>query len=469
MSARSGEISSEQPGGGAARLTYDLDVDVCVVGGGLAGLGIAIEAARHGASVAVLEARRLGCGASGSHLGTVKAGFDVSLDHLIARVGLRDASALWRLSQDGADHVRSLAQTMPDIAMTDGVLEVCNVDAGDRLSARLQRLNEDIGIEAEGWRINQIRETLKTDRYFHGVHFPRAFQLDAAAYFHGLREAAIAAGVRVFEDTPVTVLDASGVRKRITTPAARLRAGHVVLAGNVELGRAFPRLAATLLPIWRYAATTAPLGDKLAEAIAFPGSVMDADGVDHFRVVSGNRLMWSSPTTTWPVRPERYARAIGRRIRTVFPQLGKVSIEESWSGVTGHTVHGMPQIGQLRPGLWVASGFGRQGVNTSAMAALLISRGILWRDDRWRLLSPFDLVWAGGRTGRVAGHIVEVAGRRRSAAAGLFARYGEGAKRRAQAREARLDAARQKATLSPKSVAPPASSQESERTADAPV
>lgn len=474
MSAPAGESMTEQPEREMARLTSDLDVDVCVVGGGLAGLGLAIEAARHGASVAVLEARRLGYGASGCHLGTVMPGFDVPLDDLIARVGIENASALWRLSQQGADHVRALASPMPGIALTDGALEVSNVDAGDRLIARLQVLGEDFGIEAIGWQIDRVRDTLKTGRYFHGVEYPRAFQLDAAAYLQGLRDEARRAGVRLYEETPVVGLDASGVRKRIATPSARVRAGHVVLSGNVELGRAFPRLAATLLPVWRYAALTAPLGDRLAETIAFAGSVTDADGIDHFRVV-GERLMWTSPATTWAGRPQRYARAIQRRIRTVFPRLGRVAIQDCWSGVTGRTVHGMPQIGQLRQGLWVASGFGRQGLNTSAMAALLIARGILWRDDRWRLMSPFDLVWAGGRTGRVAGQVVDVAGRGRSAFAGVLARHREAAKRRDEAREARLEAATQRsAAPTPPSepqapTAEVASSQESERHAGAPV
>ena len=285
-----------------ARLTADIDVDVCVVGGGLAGLSIAIEIARYGASVAVIEASRLGGGASAHNLGTVKPGFDVSLDNLIARVGSQDAAALWQMSLDGAEHVRSLAAAMPDIAMTEGVLEVSNVDIGDRLIARLQRLS-DFGIEAAGWQIDEVRDRLKTNRYFHGLHYPRAFQLDAAAYFRGLRAAAAAASVLVYEDTPVIGLDASGVRKRVATPSARVRAGHVVLSGNVGLGRAFPRLAATLLPIWRYASVTAPLGESLSETIAFPGSVIDADGVDHFRILDGNRLMWSSPTSTWPGRP----------------------------------------------------------------------------------------------------------------------------------------------------------------------
>ena len=113
--------------------------------------------------------------------------------------------------------------------------------------------------------------------------------------------------------------------------------------------------------------------------------------------------MWASPETTWAARPQRFAGAIARRIRTIFPQLGKVEIAEVWGGAIGQTVHGMPQIGQLRRGLWVTSGFGRQGLNTSAMAGQLIARSILWGDERWRLFSPFELVWAGGPTGRVAG------------------------------------------------------------------
>ena len=122
--------------------------------------------------------------------------------------------------------------------------------------------------------------------------------------------------------------------------------------------------------------------------------------------------------------------AIPRRIAAIFPQLGKVAIAEVFGGAVGVTVHGMPQIGQLRKGLWVASGFGRQGLNTSAMAGQLIARSILWGDDRWRLFSPFELVWAGGATGRVAGHLIGMWGRGSSAAAGALARYREGARSR---------------------------------------
>src|SRR5450432_4551069 len=427
-----------------ARLSFDLDVDICVVGAGLAGLTVALEAARLGASVAVLEGRHVGWNASGHQLGTVMPGYGLPIGDLIARIGFEDAREVWLLSKQGAEYVRANAteQLIPGIGLSEGALEVSNVDAGDQLISRLQMLSEDFETDVEGWQVDRVRDQLKTDRYFHGVYYPKAFQIDGSKYVHGLAALARRAGARIFEDTPVVSIDSSGIRKRIVTPSARLRASHIVLAGNIHLGAPLRRLSDTLLPVWRYAGVTAPLGGRLAEVIAFRGSVSDTDGIDHFRIVDGDRLMWASPETTWPMRPQHFAGAISRRIRTVFPRLGRgvgqIEIAEMWGGAIGQTVHGMPQIGQLRKGLWVASGFGRQGLNTSAMAGQLIARSILWGDERWRLFSPFELVWAGGTTGRVAGHLIGLWGRGSAAAAGALGRHRERARARERIREARL-------------------------------
>ena len=440
------------------RLTFDLDVDICVVGAGLAGLTVALEAARLGASVAVLEGRHVGWNASGHQLGTVMPGYGLPIGELIERVGFEDARELWSLSRQGADFVRANAteELIPGISLSEGALEVSNVDVGDQLISRLQMLSEDFETDVEGWQVDRVRDQLKTGRYFHGVYYPKAFQVDGRRYVHGLAALARRAGARIFEDTPVVSIDSSGIRKRIVTPSARLRASHIVLAGNIHLGAPLRRLSETLLPVWRYAAVTAPLGDRLAEVISFQGSVTDSDGIDHFRIVDGDRLMWASPETTWAARPQRFAGPIARRIRTIFPQLGKVEISEVFGGAIGQTVHGMPQIGQLRKGLWVASGFGRQGLNTSAMAGQLITRSILWGDERWRLFSPFELVWAGGTTGRVAGHIVGLWGRGSSAAAGALARNREKARAQERVREARrLEANRQGGTRPPRPRPPP--------------
>src|SRR6266436_2044450 len=442
---------------GRSRLSFDLDVDICVVGAGLAGLTVALETARLGASVAVLEGRHVGWNASGHQLGTVMPGFGLPIGEIIERVGFEDTSELWSLSKEGVEFVRSLAteELMPGIGLSEGALEVSNVDAGDQLISRLQMLSEDFETEVEGWQIDRVRDQLKTDRYFHGVYYPKAFQIDGRKYVHGLAALAKRAGARIFEDTPVVSIDPSGIRKRIVTPSARLRASHIVLAGNVHLGATLRRLSETLLPVWRYTAVTVPLGERLTEAITFKGSVTDTDGIDHFRIVDGDRLMWAGPETTWAARPERFAPAIARRIHKIFPQLGRPEIAEVWGGAAGHTVHGMPQIGQLRRGLWVTSGFGRQGLNTSAMAGQLIARSILWGDERWRLFSPFELVWAGGTTGRVAGYFIGMWNRGSSAAAGALARYRERAQARERIREARLSQVNRQAGTPPARRRPP--------------
>src|SRR3954453_8686254 len=432
-----------------SRLSFELDVDIAVVGAGLAGLTVALEAARLGASVAVLEGRHVGWNASGHQLGTVMPGFGVPVQDLIARVGLEDTRELWALSKGGADYVRALANEASMVAASDGALEVSNVDVGDRLIARLQMLGEEFETEVEGWQIDRVRSEIRTDRYFHGVYYPKAFQIDGRKYVHGLAALARRAGARIFEDTPVVSIDASGIRKRIVTPSARLRASHIVLAGNIHLGAPSRRLSETLLPVWRYAGVTAPLGERLAEVMSFTGSVSDTYRIDHFRIMEGDRLMWAIPETTWAARPERLSGAIQRRIGTIFPKLGRVQIAEMWGGAMGQTVHGMPQMGQLRKGLWVASGFGRHGLNTKAMAGQLIARSILWGDERWRLFSPFELVWAGGTIGRVAGYGIGMWGRASAAAAGALARYRERAHVKEGIRDARLAKANRQAGTRP--------------------
>jgi glycine/D-amino acid oxidase-like deaminating enzyme len=436
---------------GYSRLSFDLDVDIAVIGAGLAGLTVALEAARLGASVAVLEGRQVGWNASGHQLGTVMPGYSLPIADLIARIGFEDTRELWALSKEGVEYVRAHAseELIPGIALSEGALELSNVDVGDRLIARLQMLGEDFDTEVEGWQVERVRAEIKTDRYFHGVYYPKAFQIDGRKYVHGLAALARRAGARIFEDTPAVSIDASGIRKRIVTPSARLRASQIVLAGNVHLGAPARRVSETLLPVWRYAGITAPLGERLADATTFRGSITDTDGIDHFRIVEGDRLMWACPETTWAARPDRFAGAIQRRIRTIFPQLGRVEIAETWSGAIGQTVHGMPQIGQLRKGVWIASGFGRHGVNTSAMAGQLIARSILLGEERWRLFSPFEMVWAGGTTGRVAGLTIGMWTRASAATAGALARYRERARSRASIREARREAANRKVGTRP--------------------
>jgi hypothetical protein len=221
-----------------------------------------------------------------------------------------------------------------------------------------------------------------------------------------LARAAEAHGARIYENSVVLELDPGGVRKRVTTAAARLRARHVVLAGNVHIGALMPNLAHTLLPISTYVIVTAPLGEQLHEAIGFRGAVSDTKlAEDHYRVVGGDRLMWSGRSTVWAGRPRRRAAALAADIARTYPQLGQVAVDHLWSGTLGNPVHHMPQIGELMPGVWLLGGFGGRGLNTTAMGGELVARAIAEGDDTWRLFTPFELIWAGGALGRATAQI----------------------------------------------------------------
>lgn len=389
-------------------LGFDLDVDVCVVGGGLAGLTAAREIARRGWSVALLEARRIAWNASGRNCGFVLPGFAETMDNVVKRVGLAHAKTLWSLSEAGVEYVRNTIRDsgMPGTVPVDGWLKVSKVDDAEEDLATVQLLGQEFGADIEGWPVDRVRDVLKTDHYFHAIHVPRAFHIHPLNYALGLAAAAETAGVRIFEDTPVQSIDPMGVRKRIVTPSGRVRAAHVVLAGNVHLGSLVPRLAGTLLPIWTYVATTKPFGSRLERAMTYRGAVSDTDFADnHYRIVDGDRLLWSGGMTTWEADPKRFAKQLCADMQELYPQLGGVEIDHIWSGVLGTPLHRMPQIGEFSPGMWIASGFAGHGFNTTAMAGTIIADSIVEGGDSWRLFAPFEFVWAGGGIGRVAAQI----------------------------------------------------------------
>lgn len=384
------------------RLTSELDVEVCVVGGGLAGLTVAREVARRGRSVAVLEARRIASNASGRNGGVVRPGFAEPLDSIINRVGLHRARELWGLSVRGVDYVRTASRdaAMAGVHPVEGFLKVSNVDQDARFSRNAVLLRERFGAEVELWPTDRVRELLRTDRYFQALHWPRAFHIHPLNYALGLAAAAERSGARIFEETSAVAVDVSGDRKQVDAGEGQVHAEHVVLAGGAPLGPLVPIISGTMLPIMLHLAVTAPLGDRLSEVVRFAGAIAeDRLGSDQYQVVEGNRLLWGAGASTGQQDPSRLAHGLAGRIRRVFPQLGPVDITQAWSGVVGYAVHGMPQLGEVMPGVWQINAFGHLGLNTTAMAGELIASAMTEGDDRWRLFSGYELVWAGGAAG----------------------------------------------------------------------
>jgi glycine/D-amino acid oxidase-like deaminating enzyme len=390
---------------------------------------VAREVARRGWSVALLEARRIAWNASGRNTGVVLPGFSAPVEKIVERIGLPAAKALWELSQSGVQYIRDAIVDMGDTGLVEGNgwLHVSKWPETDRVLARVELLGE-MGIPVEAWQTDRVRDALRTSHYFDAIHFPDGFQINPLAYALGLAGAAVQAGVRIFENTRVTAADLAGIRKRIDTRSGRVRAGQVVLAGNIHLDGIERPLADTLIPVTSFTGVTQPLGSKLAHAVAFRGAVSDSRHASHhYRVVDRNRLLWTGSASAGSMWTRK---SFERAIRATYPQLGAVRFEHFWPAHTGFSVHRMPQIGQVRPGVWLASAFGGHGLNTSAMAGDLIARAIVEGDDRWRHFLPFELVWAGGRAGRTVAHATAWWQRLTEAALALVARQREELQRR---------------------------------------
>ena len=423
------------------RLTFDLDVDVCVIGAGLAGLTAAREVAQRGWSVAVLEAGRVANAASGRNTGFVLPGFADDLDAMIERIGLDHTRQLWALSEDGVDYVRRTIEetAMPGVDPVPGWLHVSKTDNADDLRGEVERLRW-IGADVEFWPVAQVREQLVNKRYFNAIHYRRAFHIHPLNYALGLASLAEAAGARIFAQTPAIAIDAAGVRKRIDTPDGRVRAAQVVLAGNVDLGALMPKLSATLLPVHTYVMVTEPLGPQLRDLIRYRGAVSDTNRADnHYRIVGDageERLQWSGRMRAWAADPRWTKRGLVADIRRNFPALGPVEVAHIWRGTLGRTIHRMPQIGEIERGVWLASGFGGHGLNTTAMAGDLIARGIVDGDQTWRLFAPYELVWAGGTLGSILAQSVYWWSRPFERMAQSLSRYRERAWIRRQAKQA---------------------------------
>ena len=407
-------------------LTVELDVDVCVIGGGLAGLTVAREVARRGKSVVVLEAQTVAWNASGRNTGFVLPGFSASDDALAARVGFDRAKALWALSEAGATYIRDAIRetAMPGVGLSEGGwLHVSRTDNDDAIKSQAEMLSDKLDATVEVWPGERVREALRSPLYFSALHYRDGFGIHPLNYALGLAAAAEAAGARICEQTPALEIDPAGVRKRVITKQARVRAADVVLAGNIHLTGLLPRLASTLLPSFSYVLVTAPLGAALRDTIRYPGVVSDTESADnHYRLVDGDRLMWSGRGTVWRGKPQHYVNTLLGDIARAYPRLRNVKAEYAWTGTLGSTVHRMPQIGEISPGLWLLSGFGGRGLNTSAMGGEIIARAIVEGDPTWRMFTPFELVWAGGMFGRVVAQASYKSLRARELIAGWRAR-----------------------------------------------
>lgn len=393
--------ATSSPYSARPQLAHDIDTEVCVIGAGFAGLWTARALQKRHKDVVLVERGRVANGASGRNGGFVSAGFNQSLATIISRVGIDHARALYRLSRMGVNIVREeTSLDFPGVNVVPGYLRASYDDDPEGMQRSADWYAREFDHDMEYWPTERLREVLRTEEYYQGLQEPDAFHIHPLNLAVAMAEDIERRGGRIYENTDALDADIDGVRKIVKTPRGVVRAEHVIFATNAFPGAGLPQLERTILPIATYLAVTRPMGEKLASAIRYPGCIQDDRLAFNYYRAIGDRLMWGGGISANLKTPPDLAGRLQDRILSVYPQLAGVGIECTWAGIMGFTIHRMPQIGMLKPGAWITSAFGGQGLNTTAMAGELIAAAIAEKDDRWRLFIPFGLVWAGGWFGR---------------------------------------------------------------------
>ncbi len=393
------EATTER-GSPRAALRGQVKADVCVIGGGLAGLTTALELSRRKKKVVLLEAKQLAWGASGRNGGFVSNGFAEGIENVQKRVGLEAARALYSLSRHGSEYVRrEIEAGEPAIKMGEAwIVALRHRDSGDLKSYR-DMMARDYGEELQFLSAEQTREKLNSVRYFESIYNPRAFHFHPLRYSLMLAKAAEKAGASLHENSKAQVVQKLGAEWRVRCTDGEVTAQHVVHCVS-SLDRTIHKASGrAVLPVATYVAVTEPLNQ---DGVRTGAAVADTRRAgNYYRLIDGDRLLWGGRITTRVSEPKRLAEEMKVDMLATYPQLGNPRIDYSWAGLMGYALHKMPLIGRDNEGQWFATAFGGHGMNTTAMAGQLLARAIADGDDEYRRFAPFAPLWAGGQLGRV--------------------------------------------------------------------
>ena len=384
-------------------LTGAEDCDTVVIGGGLAGLTIALQLARAGQSVILLEAESVGFGASGRNGGFVSPGFATGSDEIARMAGKDTARKLFDLSVEGVEFIRETirdlniegAETQP------GITSVLRYDDAASLKDYRAQLLRDYNYELDYLDTEQVRAVLKSERYFQGLRSPKSFHMHPLNYLRAMAAEIERLGGKIFEGSAATSTSLSGAQKCVRTAGGEVRARHVVFTTGGYTGNLDRRLQRAFLPIATYVMVSEEAPDLIASAIATRDAIGDNRRAgDYYRLVDdGKRILWGGRITTRAASTEGVVSELRREMTGTYPQLAGLKTELAWSGLMSYARHLMPQIGEIEPGVWHCTAFGGHGLNTTAIGGKVVAEAILGQSDRYKLFSPFGLVWAGGMAG----------------------------------------------------------------------
>lgn len=365
----------------------DIRCDVCVVGGGYSGLSAALHLAQAGFDVVLLDAQRVGFGASGRNGGQVGVGQRIGQDDLEQMVGLSPARALWDLSLESVSLVRDLiADHSIDCGWADGIIEADHrakfVPHSHEYAEKLQKFYGYDRIKPLDRA--QIQSLIGSSAYFGGTLDMGGGHLHPLRYVLGLARAATDAGVRIFENSKVERVSENG---SVKTKAAVIRADHVILGCNGYLGALNPRVAARVMPINNFIAATEPLEDPRA-IIRDNHAVADSKFViNYFRLSQDGRLLFGGGESYGYRFPKDIAATVRRPMARIFPQLKDVKIDYAWGGTLGITMNRMPHFERLSSKVLSVSGYSGHGVAMATLGGKLAAETVQSRAERFDIFA----------------------------------------------------------------------------------
>lgn len=384
-------------------LQGEVKADVCILGGGYTGLSAALHLAEWGFDVVVLEAARVGSGASGRNGGQLHSGQRHGQDVLEKAVGLDDAKKLWDLAEEGKALVKGLiARHGMACDLKGGLIHADHKPHFVKESHDYARLlRERYGYDAvDPLTREELRALVGTDAYHGGVIDRGAGHLHPLNFALSLARAAAGAGARLFEGTRAVAVTEEGAGVAVTTEGGGMvRAGFLLECGNGLMDGFDKRVDAHVMPICNYIIATEPLGARAREIIANDAAVADSRFViNYFRLSGDGRLLFGGGESYSRGLRADVARFVRPYMLRIFPQLQDVRIDYAWGGVLAITLNRMPFVRRLSDKVLVSAGYSGQGVALAPLFGKILAEAVKGQLERFDLLQRLPVPpFPGGR------------------------------------------------------------------------
>ena len=363
--------------------------DVCVIGGGYTGLSAALHLAQRGLDVVLLEAHRVGFGASGRNGGQVGSGQRRDQIWLEKVAGRENAHRFWDLAEDAKVLVKSLIDdhAMP-VRFNPGLAHACWTDAEVRDShSYAEKLDRDYGYRhLQPLDQNALRQLIGSAAFKGGDIDHDAGHLHPLNFAIGLASAAAKAGVRIHDRSEVHHID-HGPKPMVRTAQGSVACDHIILAGNGYLGGLERKIAARVMPINNFIIATEPLGDLAKDILAQPIAVADTKFVvNYWRLSDDNRLLFGG-IETYGYRFPEIAKNVSKPMLRIYPQLKDTRIDFAWGGTLAITMNRMPCFMRPQPNVLSASGYSGHGVAMATMAGKLLAEATVAQSSGFDLMA----------------------------------------------------------------------------------